>query len=134
MEQSKTNTANRPTLADFGAMLADAVRDFGVMHLENGTMDEVATANEILERMGDLAEELAINNLSTTGIIALFDAVKHYTLSARDEMSRITADHAAKALIAVLTVWGLLKDYNSELWQFSKASANYIEAIRKQEQ
>lgn len=129
MERNKTNPTNRPTLADFGTMLADAVQDFGVIHHDKGRMDDEATSNEIIGRIGDLAEELVLSNISTTEITALFESVNYYTLTARDNRQREQANKAAEAFQRIISLWGLLKDYNSELWQFANASANYIKDV-----
>lgn len=125
----RPNPTNRPTIADFALMLADAAQGWGTIIHDNGTMNDEDTANEVISRLGDFAEELAITDLSANRLCALMEAANAYAANARTAQQQKTATAAAHALQAVVTLWGLIKDYRPELWQLAAASKNYDDAI-----
>lgn len=127
------NPTDRPTFADLAPMFADAAQGYGVMHHDNGTMDDEETANDLLERVGVLAEELALSDISATQLCALVEIVNEYALTANEMARQGKANNAAAALRQIITTWGLLKDYRPELWQFSNATAKYSQEIREAE-
>lgn len=125
-----TNPTDRPTFADLMPMMADAAQGYAVMHHDNGTMDDEETANDLLERVGVLAEELALSDISATQLCDLMEVVNEYAVTAHDIARQGKANNAAAALRQIITTWGLMKDYRPELWQFSNATAQYSKAIR----
>lgn len=123
--QSRPNQTDRPTLAGFGAMLANAAQDFGTIRHNNGEMDVEATAKDVIERISDLAGELLFFDISAPQICALMEIVNNYAVTVPDTYRRNKAKQAAEALCRVVTIWGLLKDYKPELYHLDMAFANY---------
>lgn len=122
----KNSTDTRSKFADFGELLVRAARDYGLI-FNDGTMDEEATANFILERIHELADELTAWDIHESGIRSLVDAVTSSKPKTRYENGRLVADESAMiALKQVLTIWGLLKDYRTELWYLFYTCCNYI--------
>lgn len=127
----KANTINRPTLADFGAMLADSAQHYGTIRHDAGTLNYEETANDVLERLGDLAEELALSDISANRISALMEVVNEYAIAAHTIDRQETARKAAAALRQIITLWGMCKDYRPEMWIMANSAAHYLAAMRE---
>lgn len=121
--------ANRPNLADFGVLLADAAQEQNISTAKNGALLNEETANSLLSTLGVLAGDLAASHLAAADLCALMDVVNEYAVTACTMERQHKANAAHKALTEIITVWGLIKDYRPELWILYRAAANYDDAV-----
>lgn len=124
----RPNPTDRPTLADLAPMLADAAQEYGTRRHDNGTLNDEETANDLLTSLGDLAEELAISNISVNYLCALMEIVNEYAVTAQTIERQGRANNAAAGLQQVVKFWGLIKDYSPYLWPFANAVQAYDKA------
>lgn len=127
--ETKRQAADRPTLEDFGVMLADAAQRQYTTNAKDGALLNEKTCNSLLSDLGGFADDLAASHLADADLCALMDVVNEYAVKACEIRRQEKANRAHNALTEIITVWGLIKDHRPELWIFSNAAANYDDAI-----
>lgn len=117
------NPTDRPTMADFTAHLAEAVRDYGTVTNRNGFMLDDETATQTLCSLADLADLAAYVN--PRHLAALMAVVNQYAVTAAhiDTQGKANAAHAA--LSGLLMEHLTLTNLRQQLDAIGAASARW---------
>lgn len=127
-EQTRTDSAGRPSLADFGEMLAESVLTYEQVKHPDGSINRADVAQNALYRVGMLAGQLADTNISIDGLRAVMEVIDgaiETTSPGRLERAR----QARASLIDLITLAMHVIECRAELWQFAEASENYDKAL-----
>lgn len=133
LDMERTNqqqTPQRPTLADFGATLADVVQNYGTVWNDN-TFDKAETAENVITALGEIAEEISSVNFPGDGLRYLMGIVNEYAVSAKTELAKTFAKKALAEITNIVRVGILISNYRPELIQFSHAVTKHDLAIAR---
>lgn len=127
-EQTRTGSTKRPSLADFGEMLADSVLTYEQVKSPDGSINRAAVAQNALYRVGMLTGQLADTSISVDGLralMAIVDEATETTSPGRQEIAR----KARTSLIDIVILVMHVVECRAELWQFAEASDNFDKAL-----
>lgn len=132
MTTERTNQQpTRPTLADFGAMLAENMQDYGTVLNPDGTIDETDTANNAIEALGEFADSIASIDFPGDGLRNIMLIINDYAISANNEETRRNAQKALNEIVNIIRVGQIINTYRQELYSISNASTRYAQAIAR---
>lgn len=122
-------TANsRPTLIDFGAMLADSAREYGIICNPDNSINVRETADNVITALAGITEELAGFYINADNLGALMAVVHEYAVTACTIDRQGKANRAHEALKAFTALYNLVTHYRPELLQYSSAASAYDRA------
>ena len=121
----RPNPTNRPTFADLAQMLADEAQEYGTRRHDGGSLNDEETAAELISILGGLTEDLADFDLSERQINALMDVTVQLNRHAQTDEQQKTAAAAYEAIKRIMYLWGVIREYRPNLWQFTNAAARY---------
>lgn len=124
----RPNPINRPTLADFGVMLADKAREYGIICAPDNSMNDSETADNVITTLAGITEDLAGFYINHDYLNALMDVVNYYAVAADMWDKKEKAERAHKALAAFIGLYNLITNYRPELWQYTNAANEYARA------